>query len=543
VQDLRDSSRFDAAAGTPPAVHRAFERIDGSMPKLSFSMLARNWSWSGIASLWWLGSRLFLTPFVLERISVDGYGVWSLLFALPATISVIDASFGQAYVKLTAEHEAKGDREGLSRLLGAGMALVGSIGAAGLAVVWLTRTWTLPWLQIPDRLLEPAGNALLLICITVVLQMSIGNVRQVLTGLQRADLTNKAAILSSVINFVLSLWLLSLGWGLEGLALSFLTGEVVAIGLVRLWLHRLTPGLHLSPFRATRESMRTVISLGARFQGLYFLTQWTTNGFRMLLSGLLGPEVVGYFELAHRLLNLGELGANIVYTPMMPLFAQLHSERDAGSARSLYRMGTRLMFAVSLLSYGFLFAFADTALGVWTGQSFDAATWTVRALSVAFLAKTLTAMGTAELRAKGAFRLEYQYTVLNVGLRIALVAPLYLLFSYEGFVLAGSCALTLSSMWFFYRFHRDQGLALQPVIVEAILRPVAAVIPIVVASQLLVTRFPFPNLEMISRWRLGGELVLAALAFGGLGLLAIWKFSLAADEQQDLARRLRGIAS
>jgi O-antigen/teichoic acid export membrane protein len=513
------------------------------MPKLSISMLARNWSWSGLASFWWIGSRLFLTPFVLQRISVDGYGVWSLLFALPATVSVLDASFGQAYIKLTAEHEARGDRAGLSRLLGAGMALVGSLGAVGLTVIWLTRGWTLPWMQVPERLIESAGNALFLVCFTVVLQMSIGNVRQVVTGLQRLDLASQAQILSSIVNFALSLWLLDRDWGLEGLALSYLIGEVLGIAMLRIWLHRLAPGLHLSPLHATWDSLRAIVSLGARFQGLYFLTQWTTNGFRMLLAALLGPAYVGYFELAHRLLALGELGSNIVFAPMMPLFAQMHSERDSGSARSLYRMGTRLMFAVSLLSYGFLFAFAPTALAVWTGQSYELATWTVRALAIPFLVKTLTAMGTAELRARGSFRLEYQYTILNVGARIALVAPLYWLFGYEGFVSAGACALTASSLWFFYQFHRQQRLELWPVVVEALVRPVLAVVPFVVAALLLLRSFPFSDLAVIGRVGLGGELLLAAVAFGGLGLVSIWRFGLGRDEQADLARRLRSIAS
>jgi O-antigen/teichoic acid export membrane protein len=513
------------------------------MPIRSFSTLARNWSWSGIASIWWIGSRLFLTPFVLQRISIDGYGVWSLLFALPTSVSVIDASFGQAYIKLTAEYEARKDRDGLSRLLGAGMLLVGSIGAVGLALVWLTRQWTLPLLQVPERLLEPAGNALLLVCITVVLQMSLGNVRQVLTGLQRADLTSKAAILSSVINFGLSLVLLDLGWGLEGLAVSFLAGEMCAIAIVRFWVHQLAPGLRLSPLRATRDAMHSVVALGARFQGLYFLTQWTTNGFRMLLAALLGPEFLGFFELAHRLLNLGEIGSNTVYTPMMPLLAQIHSDADTSGARDLYRMGTRVMFTISLLSFGFLFAFAPTALSVWTGQSYKPAAWTVRALAIAFLAKTLTAMGTADLRARGSFRLEYRYTLLNVGLRIALVGPLFWLFGYEGFVAAGGIALTLSSLWFFERFHHAQGLPVGPVVREAIVRPVLAVVPIVAASMLIIEHFPFPDLVAIGRWHLAGHLLTTALVFGCIGLLSIWRFGLAPEEQGDLARLLRSLAS
>src|SRR5262245_25305143 len=98
-------------------------------PSVSLPNLARNWSWSGIASIWWIGSRLFLTPLVLQQISLEGYGVWTLLFSLPASINVLDASFGQAYIKLTAEHEARGERALLSSLLGAGMALVGGGGA------------------------------------------------------------------------------------------------------------------------------------------------------------------------------------------------------------------------------------------------------------------------------------------------------------------------------------------------------------------------------------------------------------------------------
>ena len=510
------------------------------MSSVSFAALTRNWSWSGIGSIWQLGSRFILTPLILSKIDIEGYGVWVLLFSLSTTVDVLGSSFGQAYIKLAADRQAGQDPDVLAEEIGAGMGLLGGLSVLGLGTLWLLRGWILPWLSVPEPLLEPAGVALLMICFTVCMHMSIGCVREVLVGLQRTDLSTQSKLVSSTVHFVLAWILLERGWGLAGLGISFAIGEVAATVYAWVWCRKVMPELVLSPLRATRAGLRRVLGLGARFQGLYMLTQFTTQGFRMLLSAWLGPAALGVFGLAERVLMLGELGARTIQGPMMAAFASLHASGESARARFLYVSGSRLLFLTSLISFGFLAVFADRIIDTWTGQAFEVAAWTVRALAIAYVAKTLSAMGTADLRARGVFDLEYQYTLLNVGARVGLVLPLAWLFAYEGFVLSGAIALTVSSVWFFLRFQSRAGVPQWASIWEIAVQPLCAVLPVLIASALLAQHMSADEV-LAGRWLELARLLAWGVGVGSASLVVTWLFVLDTQERRELTRRVQSL--
>jgi len=492
------------------------------MTKVTIGILARSGGYAGLASFWQIGSRVILTPLILGKIGLEGYGVWTLLFTLSGSVNIVGASFGLTYAKFTAEYAARDDYGRLNQLIGSALLLIGGFAAVALSAIVLARDPILAVLGVPLHLRAAAGTALILVALTVLLQMSIGGVTQIVAGLQRTDLRYKSAILSSVIYFGLALLLLNRGWGLYGLATSYLVGELIATGFCWVWCRRLCPQLRISPLRATRFGLAKVLALGGRFQILHLLTGSSATAFSMLLSALLGPASLGIYQLALRLIRLGEASLNTVLAPMMPAFAHFHAEEETAKAEVLYQYGSRMVFVMALLSFGFLGVFADNLILVWTGNAYPLAAWTLQVVAPAFIAKSLTGMGTASLRGKGTVGLEVKFNLVTVIAIWGLLFPAYWQFGYRGLVLAASAGLLLGSAWFVRAYARMESVDRARYLGMVLLLPLAAICPVIVVIAFLQQHVSIPLPIPSQRWALLAEICLWGLLYTFLASISVW---------------------
>ena len=110
------------------------------MARVTPRSLLRSSGVSGAVQIVRVVSSLLLTPIILAAIGLEGFGVWALLFSLSNSIHVMGVSFGNAYAKLTAEYDARGDYEGLSERIGSGLALSPRLRHSGCSSSWPAAT-------------------------------------------------------------------------------------------------------------------------------------------------------------------------------------------------------------------------------------------------------------------------------------------------------------------------------------------------------------------------------------------------------------------
>lgn len=500
--------------------------------------LGRNSLYAGILQVWQVISRFVITPVIIMKLGLDGYGTWTLLFGICSYISMFDTSFGLAYMKFTAELDQKADYRRLSAIVGSGMALATAIGAVGLVLIEVFRWRILTVLNVPGHLLPDAGGAVMIIALCFVLRMSIGSVYQVLAGLQRIDLQYKLTMLSSVLEFGIGLTLLSLGRGLLGLAIAHLCGQVAAIGIGRFLCWRLCPALTISPFQVSRDGLRQVISLGGRFQVLSLLNTVVTQGTKMLLSGVCGVSMLALFELADKLVGLGRTISTSIIAPLMPAFASLHAGHERGRSDELYVQVSRLVALTAAGSLGFLFAFADRLIILWTGQDYPLAAWTIRIMVPAEFLILMTGAGTASLRGQGVLYLEFYYTLacsLLIGL---LLVPAALWGGYFWIVLMMVTGQVVGALGFLAAFSRREHIRFAGFARRFLVRPFVlgtAVTLLALELRPAVDRFmPIWPIRWASVLEVAMWVPVYAAAAGGL----FWYAMFSASERQRMVVRL-----
>jgi len=519
------------------------------MTAINIKTLGRSSITGGLAQVWRILSRFILTPIIIGELGMEGYGAWTLVFSVAAYIDMSNLSLGWAYTKFTAEYVRNHRYDELSQIIGSGIALVAPVGLLGMAAAWFWGEALLTSLKVPATLAPDAAIALVVIIGMMVLRMTIGSRLEILSGLQRIDLTFRLYVLASIIEFAVSLPLLLLGHGILGLAIGHAAGQITinlaAYSLVRARL----PQLRISPLCASRQGLRKIVAVGGRFQLLSVLNTVVLQGVKLLLSWLMGVQWVGIYELAHKLITLGKTASEAVIAPLMPAFASLRAGGNALAERTLFLKGSKADALFGGMAFAFLALLAPSILLLWTGQEQPWAAWAIRVLAGGEAIGLLTSIVSSSLRAQGLVGLESKRAFISVGIALALMATLVPTLQFEGLIYARLAAQVLSAAWYLRAYFRFSTITWGEYL-EGTRIPRLALMLLSIGAGVLLLRMLLPPLTLPGlsmRWTAVAEVFLWSVPFFGPLGIGVWKLYLTTEDREQvtiLARtitdRLRG---
>jgi O-antigen/teichoic acid export membrane protein len=504
--------------------------------------LGRNSLVAGLSEIWRIASRFVLTPVIIAAIGLEGYGTWTLVFSVAAYVSMANASMGLAYTKLTAEcvHAQTYDR--LERVLGSGMTGIGSVAALGLLATLLFGPSVLRGLGVPADQLGEANTALLLVMGTLVMRMTIGCAHEVLAGLQRIDLTYRLQILASIVDFAVTLPLLLAGWGLVGLGIGHISGQIVAnLGAWRA-MRRHLPQVRLNPLRMSRDGFRIVFGIGGKFQLLSLVNTVVMHGAKFLIAALIGVRWVGVYELADKLLSLGKAASSAVVAPLMPAFANLQASGDRKAERALFFAASKADALIGGSSFLFLALFAGPMLLAWTGETVPAAAWTLQLIVAGESLFILTSIVSSNLRAQGKVGMEFTAAMVTTVLFVLLLLPLAPWLQFEGFVYARVAAQAVGALWFLRAYFTSERIGARDYFRETRIPYLAAIWATLAAGTLAARHLvPWVPPHASPRWAAVFTVFAWGVPFGAILLTAAWRIFLTAAERDKLVSTVRDI--
>ncbi len=101
------------------------------------SKMIRNVAFGGLRIALVAPVPFLLTPFILNRIGVRGYGTWALFVSINSLTSLVDMGLLGTLSKYVAEYYALRDYTRLNRLLNTGLVLFVSLASLVVVVLWL----------------------------------------------------------------------------------------------------------------------------------------------------------------------------------------------------------------------------------------------------------------------------------------------------------------------------------------------------------------------------------------------------------------------
>ena len=330
-----------------------------------------------------------LTPFILQRIGIEDFGLWSLCLAVTGVLGVLDLGFSTAAVKYVAECAGNGKHEARNEALSTLLLVYTLLGGVVLILVLAAIPAGIHWFGLE------AGNAerfRTIVTITGVAQgiaLPLSIFRSALVGQGRYDVVNSFDIGIIVFNIILVITLLTSGLGLPGLALA--NASIVLAGPLALvpMAYKKIPGLALSIKRIRLARLREAAPLAVWFMLANIALIITLRSDVLLIKIYLPLSAVAAFAIAAKISESSYLLNKQFSNALMPLISSSRGAGDAATVRAILQDGTRYLATVSAPVLGLLFFHAESIIHLWVGPELHAAILPLRILLLAVFFSTL----------------------------------------------------------------------------------------------------------------------------------------------------------
>src|SRR5215468_6233835 len=148
-----------------------------------------------VSSSWFsLGANIlvgiFLSPFILHRLGNTAYGAWVLAFSVTGYYGLFDLGIRSSIVRYVSTYTARGDFEGLSRLVNTGLAGYTAIGALAMAATVVVSSHVGSLFKLPPNFVDTARVLFLMVGAAVSLGFPTGIFGGILEGLSRFDVVS-----------------------------------------------------------------------------------------------------------------------------------------------------------------------------------------------------------------------------------------------------------------------------------------------------------------------------------------------------------------
>jgi O-antigen/teichoic acid export membrane protein len=391
--------------------------------------LTRNLGPDIAARVGYLVSRVFIPPFVLARLGLEMYGLWSTAFILVSYLGISTFGISSVYVKYVAEYAARGDTRKANSLLSTGMVITTAGCVILFAALWLGWPRVQHWLNIPAHLQHTAHDVIMLVVAVFLCDIAASVFRDAMSGVQKIAEIQAIWVICYVVEAALIFYLVGTGHGILGLAEAFMLRTLLSILLSAMLAYRMLPWLRISPLLCTRESIRALLGFGGIVQLGALIAIGLNTVERVIAAPLIGLSAVGLLDLSDKLPQMASSIPFAFAGAFLPAASYINGADHGTPAErrqvivKLYLKGARYMNLASATLAGLLAAASGPILAVWMGKVYPGTAFLMSIFAIQQQIHLLTGPGTSILKGIGRPREEFFYSVPNV-IALAAAVPL-----------------------------------------------------------------------------------------------------------------------
>lgn len=313
-----------------------------------------------------IGGILFvLYRFLLKTIGIEQLGIWSLVLATTAVTQIANLGLSGSVVKFVAKYIARGENENVSRIIQTASISVAIFVALILMIGYPIARYILRLVISPESL--PPALAILPYAFLALWIMIVTSIFQAgLDGYQRIDLRCLLLMGGAIFHLFLC-FIFVPAYGLMGLAYARVIQNFTILISSWILIKRHIPLLPIFPSKWSKNLFKEIIRYGVNFQMITIATILYDPITKALLSKFGGLSMVGYYEMANKMII--QLRALIVSSNqvLIPVIANL-KERAPKKVQSIYLSSYQLLFYLALPLYSLIIVSMPIISKLWTGH-------------------------------------------------------------------------------------------------------------------------------------------------------------------------------
>ena len=406
-------------------------------------------SWGGHATT--LLVMFFLSPYIIGKLDAVSYGIWSLLNVLTGYMGLFDLGVRSSVGRHIALYLGKRDAKGVDETIRTGLGFFSLIGGV-ILLVGICLGILFPYLfhDVPKEHYFTVRVLLPLMVFNVWLTTVAAIYSSVLTAHDRFDITRGVDMTVLAVRTAGTVFALSIGSGLWGLAVSLLVSSMVAIAGNYFFAHKQYPRLRSWPFLYTRKRLREITGYGfAAFitsASLKIIGQTDL----VIVGALLAVASVREYSVGAMLVFYSGTFITIIEGTLFPATQRAAARSDMETVRWLFFRQIRIAILFGIPLFIGMAFFSKTFIRLWMLQSnFDENSVILSAgvmsiLSIAKLPLLFIGGSTSVLAARGRIQRSANLTLTEAVLNVAFSTLFILQFGWGLYgIAAGTLVATL----------------------------------------------------------------------------------------------------
>jgi O-antigen/teichoic acid export membrane protein len=328
-------------------------------------VLARNAAWNGASYVVHALLLLVLSPFIVQALGHERFGVWVLVNALTGYLGIADFGIRPAIVHYVARHHALGDAPAVNRYVNSALLTL----AAGACLVLLAAGGLAPalpgWFGVPAEGHAEAALALLLSAAGLAVTLVLNAFSAVLIGRQRYDLTCRVDLAVTVARTLGIVGVLLAGGGLLALAAVNVAAGLIEMGWKTGLAFREAPALRVAPRLASRGASGDLLRYGGYNLLVAFALHLVYQTDEVVIARVLDLSDVTFYERAAVLAASVRLLCWAASRVLMPELGARDALGDHGGVARLLQQGGRNSLLLAAPAVAFLAVLGPAFLETW----------------------------------------------------------------------------------------------------------------------------------------------------------------------------------
>ncbi|HEX8269276.1 MAG TPA: oligosaccharide flippase family protein [Flavobacterium sp.] len=311
------------------------------------------------------GVYFVLYWYLLKTIGIELLGVWSLIIATTSLALIANFGISTSIIKFVSTYYTRKDFDSLRQLIFTSLLFI--LGTYAIIGIILLITGRLILEHFIDaEYLEIALAILPYSIISLIINALNGVMSSALDGIQKSYLRSYILSASSIMLLVVST-ALAPSYGLAGLIYAQILQAVLVLLLSAVSLSRNIKGIFNFKWNWSKRIFREIIDYGLKMQSLSLMQMSFEPVTKALLSKFGGLAMVGYYEMASRLVT--QLRSLIVNANqvVIPVVAEA-KETDVGFIKQLYLKTFSIILFLNIILTSAIIISAPLISILWIGE-------------------------------------------------------------------------------------------------------------------------------------------------------------------------------
>jgi len=323
------------------------------------------WNWVGVAASLFTG--LILSPYLIRKLGPDGYGVWSLSFALVEYYWFFDLGVRSANVKYVAHYWATSDLEKVGEVISTSFIYACLLSLVIFTLVLTCLNVIVSFFRVPPSYHSSFAVLILLISANWCIGSIFGLFGVSLEAVQRFDITMKIGVASTALRAAGTALLLYLGYGLIPIGIMVTSSQLLTYGLNYVCFRNVFRNVRVSARSANIVMLKQLGKFGIHSFLITFSTQLQMQSAPILIGHFLPAAFAGYYNLPMRLIQYAGDFVGRIGVVTNSKAAELSAREDAGRFAQLAIHTNRYCLALYMPVAVLLWSLGPRFLTLWVG--------------------------------------------------------------------------------------------------------------------------------------------------------------------------------